>query len=320
MENYVTLFDSNFLAQGIALHKSMEKHCSGEYTLWILCVNDRAYEVLSNLQLSNVRLLKLSKLETPELKAVKVGRSKGEYCWTLTPFAPRFVFEAAPEVQRVTYIDADMWFMGSPKKIFREFDESKKNVLITECAYSPEHDQTATAGKFAVQFMIFDRNNGEVVRKWWEERCLEWCYARHENGMFGDQKYLDDWEALFSEYVHVFSNKKLIVAPWNATKYSYGSACLWHFHGLRINNSDDELRIFIGDYYLPKVVKEYVYDRYFIDLMYAIKLMEKNDFHHENQAVYSPLSFLSLLMRKIRRNIRDYLKVCQEYEVVRKNN
>ena len=87
MEHYVTLFDSFFLPQGLALHRSMERHVS-PYTLWILCVDDKAHEVLSLLSLPNVRLLKLSDLETPDLLRVKPARSIAEYCWTLTPFAP----------------------------------------------------------------------------------------------------------------------------------------------------------------------------------------------------------------------------------------
>src|ERR1700693_2261852 len=101
MEHYVTYFDSLFLPQGLALHMSMQRH-AGEYTLWILCVDDNAHNILENLDLPNVRLLQLSKLETEDLRAVKPTRSKGEYCWTLTPFTPRFVFEADANVERVT--------------------------------------------------------------------------------------------------------------------------------------------------------------------------------------------------------------------------
>ena len=86
MEHYVTLFDSLFLPQGLALHTSMQRHVKN-YTLWILCVDDEAHRVLTQLRLPNVRLLQLSQLETEDLLLVKPGRSKGEYCWTLTPLA-----------------------------------------------------------------------------------------------------------------------------------------------------------------------------------------------------------------------------------------
>ena len=93
MEHYVTIFDSLFLPQGLALHMSMERHVKN-YNLWVICVDDDAHKVLANLQLPNVRLLQISKLETQELLNIKPGRTKAEYCWTLTPFAPKFVFEA----------------------------------------------------------------------------------------------------------------------------------------------------------------------------------------------------------------------------------
>ena len=69
----------------------------------------------------------------------------------------------------------------NPIQIFHECDASRKKVLITDHAYAPEHDQSATSGQYCLQFMTFTRNGGEVVRKWWEERCIEWCYARFED-------------------------------------------------------------------------------------------------------------------------------------------
>ena len=92
MEHFVTLFNRLFLPQGLALYLSMKRHMR-EYVLWILCVDDETYDVLGRLNLPNIRRLKLSELETPELLEVRPGRTISEYCWTVTPFAPRFVFE-----------------------------------------------------------------------------------------------------------------------------------------------------------------------------------------------------------------------------------
>ena len=270
MEHYVTLFDSFFLPQGLALQRSMERH-AGDYTLWILCMDDKVHDVLFKLDLSNVRLLKLSQLETAELLAIKSARTKGEYCWTLTPFAPRFVFDAAPDVLRVTYLDADMWFRQHPAQIFREFERSGKQVLITDHAYSPEHDQSEFFGQYCVQFMIFNRHEGEVVRKWWESKCIEWCYARSEDGKFGDQKYLDDWPVRFDKFVHVLENKELLLAPWNATRFPYGNAICWHFHSLRIVvRSPVKLFVEYGQYFLPKCTRDNVYKKYLDDLSVSI--------------------------------------------------
>lgn len=273
MEHYVTLFDSLFLPQGLALHMSMERHVK-DYTLWILCVDDEAHAVLTKLQLPNVCLLQLNKLENEELLRVKLTRSKGEYCWTLTPFAPRFVFEADPVVERVTYLDADLWFRKHPKPIFDEFNASGKQVLITDHAYAPEYDQSATSGQYCVQFMTFTRHGGEKVRKWWEERCIEWCYARFEDGKFGDQKYLDDWPSIFADYVHVLENKEALLAPWNANRFPYSGAIIWHFQELRILNSNFVM-LYKG-YEIPVTTKKEVYEKYLIDILLATQIM--NDF------------------------------------------
>ena len=271
MEHYVTLFDSLFLPQGLALHRSMERHIES-YTLWILCVDDVAYDVLFKLKLSNVNLLELSTLETDELKKVKTERTKGEYCWTLTPFAPKFVFEASQQVKRVTYLDADLWFRKNPRIIFEEFEASGKQVLITDHAYAPEYDQSATSGQYCVQFMIFTRLASNTVRKWWEDRCIEWCYSRVEDGKFGDQKYLDDWPERFKKEVHVLQDKELLLAPWNASRFPYGRSVVYHFHGLRLLEKNKILKSISYD--IPNVTFQYIYRPYIIDLKDVVLFLE----------------------------------------------
>lgn len=278
MEHYVTLFDSLFLPQGLALHISMERHIK-DYTLWILCVDDQAHDVLSRLSLPNVRLLQLSKIETEELLRVKSTRTKGEYCWTLTPFAPRFVFEADLSVARVTYLDADLWFRKHPEPIFREFESSGKYILITDHAYAPEYDQSAISGQYCVQFMIFTREGGEVVRKWWEEKCIEWCYARPENGLFGDQMYLNDWPERFGKIVHVLKNKEWMLAPWNATRFPYSTGIVYHFHGLRYGRTI----ILSSRYSLPRPLVKYVYGEYIGDLGAGSQMLGKLNYSIRDQ-------------------------------------
>ena len=250
---------------------SMERHVRA-YILWVLCVDYETYDVLGRLDLPNVRRLKLSDLETPELLDIKSGRTIGEYCWTLTPFAPRFVFEADSSVERVTYIDADLWFLKHPKPIFDDFEASGKQVLITDHGYAPEYDLTATSGQYCVQFMTFTRDGGGMVRKWWEERCIEWCFARHEDGKFGDQKYLDDWPERFGDVVTVLHDKELALAPWNASRFPYGNAVFFHFHGLRLISKD---RIEIGNYYLPNPLRRDVYQAYYQDIRESLEQLKR---------------------------------------------
>lgn len=237
-EHFVTLFDNNYMPMGLCLHRSLMSH-GQPFHLWILCMDDVVEGHLRRLALANTSLIPLREVEDARLLAVKPLRTRAEYCWTLTPFAPEFVFQLDSGVQRVTYIDADLFFFNSPKSFFRELEESGKHVLITEHAYDPRYDQTEVSGRFCVQFITFRRTDaaGRVLR-WWQERCLEWCYARPERDRFGDQKYLDQWPSLFEHEVHILRQTEKTLAPWNVNFYYRRLGAItpvfYHFHTFRL--------------------------------------------------------------------------------------
>jgi hypothetical protein len=272
LEHYVTLFDSAFLPQGLALHSSMRRN-AGEFTLWILCMDDEVKTKLDSLEISTIRTIAVREIETPELLAVKPGRNRAEYCWTLTPFTPKIVFDRDPEVQRVTYVDSDVFLLKSPRPIFEEFETSGKAVMITDHGYDPEYDESATSGQYCVQFMIFTRDASEPVRQWWQDRCIEWCFDRSEDGKLGDQKYLDDWPTRFAKQVHVLAQLDLLLAPWNARRFPYSRAIAWHFHGFRLLANN---RILLHRaYQVPQVVDRMVYLPYMREIKNSLDIIGK---------------------------------------------
>jgi hypothetical protein len=271
-EHYVTLFDSGFLPNGLALHSSLERH-AGDYALWVVCMDEKAFEVLSKLALPHVRPVRLAEVETPELMAVKSTRSFGEYCWTLTPFTPDVVFDRDPEATRATYIDADMWLVGSPRPILDEFESSGAAVLITDHAYAPEFEHMRRYGTYCVQFMPFERGGSDRVRRWWQERVLEWCYAHEEDGKFGDQKYLEDWPERFGTLVHVLQATARTQAPWNAVAFPARDASVFHFHRLRIVSGT---RVTVGLYRLPRDHQRLLYRPYLRDLRSALTVLAQH--------------------------------------------
>ncbi|MHB1530099.1 MAG: glycosyl transferase [Acidiferrobacteraceae bacterium] len=243
-EHFVTLFDNNFLPVGLCLHASLLQQ-GQPFQLWIICMDDLVERNLRQLALPFVRLLPLAEVEQYALRAVKPARTLGEYCWTLTPFAPEFVLDRDPGVARVTYLDADLFFFDAPQLLIEEFVASGKHVLITEHAYGPRYARSGRArrgGRFCVQFITFRRTvEAAKVMHWWQERCLEWCYARVEDGKFGDQKYLDVWPELFAQEVHILGQKEKALAPWNVAHYEavgrgHIAPVFYHFHGLRLES------------------------------------------------------------------------------------
>jgi hypothetical protein len=302
VEHYVTLFDGAFLPQGLALHMSLERHAK-PYCLWVLCMDRKAHDGMRLLALPNTHLLALDELETADLRAVKPGRSRGEYCWTVTPFTPQFVFESDATVRRVTYLDADLWLCRSPEPVLSEFEDSGKAVLITDHAYSPEHDQSARSGRYCVQFMTFVRDESELVRQWWADRCIEWCFNRAEPGRYGDQKYLDDWPQRFPGHVHVLQDKSLLQAPWNATRFPPSDAVAYHFQGLRLLSSSRAL--LTEDYVLPRPLLAMHYRAYLSDLREGVTRMQSSGIEIPRQATRGPFSLsLRLGAKRLRGLIR----------------
>ena len=269
-EHYVTLFDSTFLPQGLSLHASMIRN-AGNFDLTIIAMDDAVQCVLVDMKLPHVRVVPLHEAETDALRKVKPSRSIAEYCWTITPFAADVVFSRT-SAERVTYLDADLWFRGSPEPVFAEMELSGAVALITDHAYAPEYEQSDIYGRFCVQFMPFDRFGSADIRQMWQNQCIDWCYAEPSEGRFGDQKYLDEWPARYGADVHVLRDLSLLQAPWNAVRFPAGDAAVFHFHRLRIVSDD---RVYPGLYRLPREHLESIYRPYLRDLRGACDAMNR---------------------------------------------
>lgn len=268
MHNFCTLFDSNYLPRALVMYKSLD--ATGEdFTLYVVCFDDLAYQILTKLNLPKLVAIPLETFETLQLRAVKGQRTAGEYCWTCTPHVIRYVLDTyRPE--EVTYLDADLCFYDKPSLLLEEFERAGASVLITSHRYTPRYDKSVSSGIYCVQFMTFKADErGLAALQWWQDRCLEWCYNRFEDGKFGDQKYLDDWPQRF-EGVHVLEHIGGGVAPWNVQQYQLSKRSIklyvdewplvfYHFHEYKYYA--DGVHDF-GNYRLSRKVVELLYNPY----------------------------------------------------------
>lgn len=216
--NFCTLFDSNYAAKGLTMYESLAKHCPS-FHLYIFAFDDKLVKILEKMELPSVTVIALKDFEDEELLAVKPTRTVAEYCWTCSSSTLLYCLQHF-NIDSCTYLDSDLYFFADPSVLIDEMGP-EDNVLITEHRYSQKYDHSKTSGKYCVQFMTFRNNmNGLKILKWWRNACLKWCYARFEDGKFGDQKYLDDWPTRF-EGVHVLKHLGGGVAPWNMQQYEF---------------------------------------------------------------------------------------------------
>jgi hypothetical protein len=285
--NFCTLFNSAYLSRGIALYQSLIKHCV-DFHLYVFAFDIDTYNYLTAQNLPHLTVISLKEFEDEQLLKIKPTRSAAEYCWTCTPSTILFTIEKF-NLTNCTYIDADMLFYANPLVLIEEM--GNKSILITEHRYTKEYNQSSTSGKYCVQFVTIKNNQqGLKVLKWWRDACIDWCYARHEDGKFGDQKYLDNWVRDF-EGVHELQHLGGGVAPWNIQQYDFSingndiklieknsrkefNLVFFHFHGLRFYDGDIVLLTDTG-YRVDNFVIKHIFFPYVKELMKIKKSIGK---------------------------------------------
>lgn len=243
---YCTYFDHRYLAKGLAMIRSLRRH-EPDAQVWVLCLSERAGEILNDLAEPGVTAIALADFEAGDaalLAAKNDERNTVEYYFTLTPSLVRYVFCRAPHAKMVTYLDGDLWFVASPEPIYREMGEA--SVLIIPHRFAESQRHLERHGIYNVGWLTF-RNDmaGLACLEWWRDRNNEWCFdwVDEVHGRYCDQRYLDYFPAKFAG-VHVLRHRGSNLAPWNVGAsviarrdgkvYADGDEVLFfHFHGLK---------------------------------------------------------------------------------------
>jgi hypothetical protein len=242
---FCTYFDAKYLIRGLTLYRSLI-HFSQPFRLFILCFDALTYEVIHKLRLPEVVPISLKDFETGDtsLLNVKSSRSGVEYYFTCTPSLPLYIFKKNPEINLLTYLDADLFFFSSPFPIYKEWGNN--SVLIIGHRF-PQHfrELEKAYGIYNIGFLSFRRDDIAMgCLNLWREQCLKWCRHRIDDGeRFADQKYLDNWPFLSSKVI-VLQNEGAGLAPWNLENYALSLAngnilvdsqplIFFHFSGLK---------------------------------------------------------------------------------------
>jgi len=243
VRHFCTYFDRRYLTRGLALHRSLERH-GARFHLFVLALDSETADALRRRALPHVTVVALPELEgaDPELRGVRPTRSLLEYYYTSTAAWALFLLEHRPEIEWLTYVDADLFFFGDPERLFADLGGG--SVGLVEHRF-PEHlRHLASRGRFNVGWVSFHRDDdGLACLRSWRRQCLDWCRQSAERERFADQKYLDAWPATFARVV-VLGRPGAGLAPWNLGSHDVevrggkvhvdGEPLLFfHFHGLR---------------------------------------------------------------------------------------
>lgn len=134
------------------------------------------------------------------------------------------LFEKHRDEIKFVYLDPDT-FVFAPLKELEEALE-KYQVVVTPHLTEPEvkleaildnEISVARHGVFNLGFLAVSRGetSAQFVR-WWADRLKIFSYADYWNGLFTDQKWVDQAPAFFD--IYILKHPGYNVAPWNISK------------------------------------------------------------------------------------------------------
>lgn len=282
---FATLFDYNYLGRGLCLLDSLNETIPGDFTLYVLALDNETFEHLSKPTYNNVVVITINDIENyyPELIEAKANRNKVEYYFTLSPILPLYILENY-DSDRITSLDADLYFYADPTVIFDNYQPD--DILITPHDFSSNLKHLKEYGYYNVSFQSFPRTaNSFKVLNDWKVKCISWCHdiLDPSTGAFADQKYLDSWKDSFTN-VQDIELKTCGRAPWNIedTEISIKRGKIliinrplvyYHFHHLRIYGKIIEHGL--AAYRVSEITAEIkiIYRRYLKKLMSYNKIL-----------------------------------------------
>lgn len=218
MYYFCTYFDHHYLSRGLAMYDSLRKYCP-EFNLWILCMDQRTYRTMEKLNLPHTHWICLEDFEKDDIPLLnaKQNRSIVEYYFTCTPSLPLFVLKHYPEIDLITYLDADLFFFSNPAPLLAEMNG--KSIGIISHRFPAHLQHLEMHGIYNVGWLSFRRDQtGLDCLQFWRRLCLEWCYDRVESDRYADQKYLDHFPERYGREI-ILQHRGANAAPWNIENY-----------------------------------------------------------------------------------------------------
>lgn len=287
VHNYCSIFSINSLYKGLLLYNSLEKY-DNNFRLYIICMQGEVKKLIEKMDLKNAVTIDIKDVESVDsgFAAIKEMRNEKEYAWTAKSPIILYLFGHYGNLDHMIYIDADAEFYSYPEPIYKEFD--KYSIMLTRERFYIQDNENwyRQYGIYNGGFMAFKRDKSSMeCLMWLRERCVNWCYNRLENGLYGDQKYTVDWVERFDR-VGVVKNMGINATAW----YAHASVLdkidnniyindvpliFYHYNGLIYYNQNEfDLCVFIN---LPKRLVEVIYIPYLKRIQNVIKYVAQFD-------------------------------------------
>ncbi|MHB1394673.1 MAG: glycosyltransferase [Clostridia bacterium] len=298
--NYCSIASRDYTYKVLALYRSIQKH-DEDFHFFLICLNEGVKELFCGMNLDKASIISIDNIEAKdrELFEVKSGRNEKEYAWTVKSSVMLYLLETYPELDHIIWLDGDTAFLSDPQPIYEEWGDY--SILLTEEKYSGKYDYMSWYfGVYNTGFLGFKRDDNAIeCLNWLRRKVIEWCYDRHEEGLWSDQMHFNNLPGLFSN-VGVIKNSGINMTPFilrrlldeegdDITESSghifvnASEVVLFHYYGFKFYNESEFDLCFYKNWRFPEVVVKTMYVPYIELCSEAIELIEEH-----NDSFYYP--------------------------------
>ncbi|MDC0304892.1 hypothetical protein OAL57_00365 [bacterium] len=210
-----TYFNIDYLARGLALIDSINKHNS-DVLIYVLAIDQEVEEYFQQ-GYRNVEVIEMRNYQLYNEKTQSIHSDRKQFFFSITANFCRMLLEIKTEIDVLLYLDADVYVTSDITPIYREFESYSVGV----CSHRRNkyiEMVSKNYGLYNVGVNLF--RNDRVGRRClseWSQECNEWYPGMpgYDLPFFSDQIFLDKWPCLYKKKFLEIKNIGVNVAPWN---------------------------------------------------------------------------------------------------------
>ena len=237
-----TLCSNNYLAQAKTLGDSIVERNPG--VRFIIGLVDKRDPEIDYDFFSPFELISFDQLGFPVLDDMLARYNIIEFNTGVKPFYIEFLFNEYPEVEKLYYIDPDIYFYESLDELNGLLDDHDilltPHLTVAPATVTTDELVAMRHGHFNLGFLGLRRSgNAAEFVTWWQERLKSHCVIDKGRGLFVDQKWVD-LAPLYFDGIYNFKHQGYNMAWWNTSERELLEDGGKYF----VNNKDQQLVFF----------------------------------------------------------------------------
>lgn len=240
---YFTLCSNNYLSFAVSLGKSVKNFIPE--ARFVIGLVDRIHPEIDYDSLGDFEFLPCFDLGYEEFTTMLKGYDIIEFNTAVKPFYFEYLFRNNSSVDRIYYLDPDLFFYQSPILLDLEWSSESSIQLTPNLLYLPQEivrGELASLKHGVNNLGYIGMQRGEETDKiisWWKKRLTTYCKLDKCRGIFVDQKWMDLAPLFFNGIVSV-KHPGWNMAWWNLSERKLGK----NENGFFVNNFQTPLVFF----------------------------------------------------------------------------